>query len=137
MTLIYKELDAAKLEVCKSRLIQMQVSILRKRRLLDGHFNHDLLLNMQTENGHYIYLYDIQDILHDDYVRKVAQRYEHILQYDAQHRDKNSLLLSEFKLILLMLVIFILLVITIASIIKNANYKGCNPCGSIMSMLKP
>lgn len=35
-----------------------------------------------------------------------------------------------------MLVIFILLVITIASIIKNSSFKECNFCCSILSMLK-
>ena len=102
----------------------MQITVLRKRRTQDGHFDHDLLLNVQTDSDQYIQLYDVEAILRDKQLERERLRHDQVLQYDAQ-RDGTTLLLSEFKLILIMVIVFILIMFTIGGIVKTTNWRKC------------
>lgn len=48
-----------------------------------------------------------------------------MLEYDRENRERTSLLMSEYKLIVVMVIVFILILFTIGSIIKTTNCRKC------------
>lgn len=125
MNQIYTELSSQKFSLCHTEFSQIQVKVLRKRRLKDGHFDHDLLVNMQTKFGHYLQMYDIQPILNENFMQSENDRYQKLLKYDSENRDSTSIQISESKFIVVIIIILVLIIFTVCPFIrkKTSNRK--------------
>jgi len=80
------------------------------------------MLYISTKEKNTIYLFEMEQILNDKQLNEGEKEYLRALHYAP---DESSLLISEFKLILFLLLLFIAIILLIVNIMHNSDCKNC------------